>query len=389
MGNIISVKGPNYENGSILNLMSSISKALGKKSKYSSLKLLDPKELGDTTNLVVIIIDGLGYDYFRKNSAPELKKYLRGKITSVFPSVTSAAMTSFSTGLAPVEHEMTGWYTYLKEIGSIIIPLPYIIRSTRNSVEKTIKISKIFNLIPFTKGIRCNCYKVYPKEIVDSVFSKTVAGNSKRISYTTIKNFFTEIKKAINLNKNKKFIFAYYPNHDSLSHKYGSESKKVADNFKKVQKELINFIKKIEGTNTTVIITADHGIIDVPRSRVIDLKDHPKLKETLRLPLCGDFRYSYCYVKPEETKEFEYYVKTKLEHCCKLYKSNDLAKKNFFGLSSPSKIFLERIGDYIIIMKENYAIYDFLDNEKPKYNIGDHGGLSRDEMLVPLIVIKR
>ena len=61
----------------------------------------------------------------------------------------------------------------------------------------------------------------------------------------------------------------------------------------------------IAGSDTLVIVTADHGIIDTARDRVIDLEDHPQLAETLVLPLCGEPRVAYCYVRPDRRRDFE------------------------------------------------------------------------------------
>jgi len=379
---------PNYKDGSILNLMSSIGKALGKKSKYSPLKLLPPEEL-KSKNLVVILIDGLGYNFFKKNGSSELKKHLKGKITSIFPSATSAAMTTFSTGLSPLDHEITGWFMYLKELGSTIRSLPYTLRVNKTPIENIIDISKLFNLTPFTQNLKCDSYYIYPEQVVDSEFSKAVTGKSKRKGYTTINGYFSEIIKILKEKRKKKFIFSYYPKHDRLCHEYGTKHKKTITHYKKVEKELIKFLKKIEGTDSTVIITADHGALDIPSSKVIDIKYHSKFKETLRLPLCGDPRYVYCYVKVSKVKEFKNYVKNNLNHCCKLYKGKDLVRKNYFGLTSPSKRFLDRIGDFVLIMKEDYTMVDFSGIRKPDYDLGDHGGISKDEMLVPLIVVKK
>ena len=53
---------PNYKDGSIVNLMSSISRAFGTRAKYKPLKILNPSEL-KSKNIVLIVIDGLGYEY--------------------------------------------------------------------------------------------------------------------------------------------------------------------------------------------------------------------------------------------------------------------------------------------------------------------------------------
>ncbi len=108
----------------------------------------------------------------------------------------------------------------------------------------------------------------------------------------------------------------------------------------------------------------------------------------MTMPLCGEHRFAYCYVKPSKDKEFKKYVRTRLKHCCRVFKSQELIKSNYFGLHKPSKNFEERTGDYTIIMKENYAIYDNSLCQKEMYLKGDHGGLSKEEMLVPLIAIK-
>ena len=48
----------------------------------------------------------------------------------------------------------------------------------------------------------------------------------------------------------------------------------------------------------------------------------------------------------------------------------------------------ERTGDYVLVMKKSYIIKDFLPNEKTDFQKGNHGGLSEDEMLVPLIIAR-
>ena len=59
--------------------------------------------------------------------------------------------------------------------------------------------------------------------------------------------------------------------------------------------------------------------------------------------------------------------------------------KNYFGLGKPHPQLAQRIGDYVLLMKENYIIKDFLLGEEEHFSIGNHGGLSEDEMYVPLI----
>ena len=57
---------PDYKGNSIINLMSSISNSFGKKHDYSQLKTLNSEELKKFKNIVLIVVDGLGYNYLKK-----------------------------------------------------------------------------------------------------------------------------------------------------------------------------------------------------------------------------------------------------------------------------------------------------------------------------------
>ena len=64
-----------------------------------------------------------------------------------------------------------------------------------------------------------------------------------------------------------------------------------------------------------------------------------------------------------------------------------LIKENYLGLYEPNSQLFNRIGDYILLMKDNYVLRDQLIGETRHELIGNHGGLSDDELFVPLIII--
>jgi predicted AlkP superfamily pyrophosphatase or phosphodiesterase len=381
---------PNYKDGSIVNLMSSIGKTYGSRSQYKELKILPSSELKNSKNIVLIIFDGLGYEYIKKKGKGTVfDKYLKGNMTSVFPSTTAAAITSFYTGTAPKQHAYTGWFMLLKELGVVATILPFTPRYggvtfSNEGYKKT----DVLSVKAFTEKINVKSFLITKNEISRSDYTKTTSKKSRIIPYSDFNDFFIKIAKTIKSDKKRKYIQGYCPDFDSISHEYGIKSKKAENCFFAIEKGIAKLIKNIEGTNTTLIITADHGLLDTTKQRTIYVEKHPRLKECLTLPLCGDARVAYCYVHPDKTKQFEKYVKTKLKYCCNLYKSKDLIKMNYFGLFKEDKRLIDRIGDYTIIMKYNYCILDKILNKKRHYLIGHHSGRSKDEMLVPLIVIK-
>jgi hypothetical protein len=94
-------------------------------------------------------------------------------------------------------------------------------------------------------------------------------------------------------------------------------------------------------------------------------------------------------VRPGEGATFERYVESRLRHCASLSASADLLAEGWFGPGAPHPRLAERIGDYILVMKDGYAIRDVLPGERRHAQIGVHGGTSEDEMLVPLVVARR
>jgi len=375
---------PNYYDGSIVNLMSSIEESFGSKSEYKPLKLLSPKELKNSRNIVLIIIDGLGFEYLKKKNSI-LKDYLIGSITSVFPPTTASAITTFLTGVSPKQHAITGWFMHLKEIGTVVKILPFTPRFGGPPLDKyKFRIKDILNQKAFYSKIKTNSYFINHKDIVNSDFTKTMSKNVK--GYKTLDGFFKEIKKIIRSNRNRKYVYAYWPELDSLNHEYGVGSKKSEKHFKEINKKIKEFIKSIK--NTTLIITSDHGFINTTKEKVIWLENHPKLKECLTFPLCGEGRVVYCYVHPDKTKEFEAYIKKYFKNYCYLFKSKELIEKNYFGLFEPNPKLFDRVGDYVLVMKDNFILKDKIENKKEKIYIGYHGGITKEEMIVPLIVIK-
>ncbi len=358
---------------------------------YNQLKLLPSEKLKNAKNIVLMVIDGLGFEYFRKRKS-FLKNYLVGPITSVFLPTTVSAITTFLTGVASQQHAFTGWFMYLKEAGIVTKVLPGFSPRIGGSPlsEAGFKMEEILNQPSFFDKLQAKSFHIVPKDIATSDFQKATSRKARILGYGNLNQFFGQIKKVVNSSSRRKYIYAYWGQLDSLNHQYGAGGGKANKHFKEIDEKFSRFIKSLKNSDTTFVVTADHGFMNVPKKDEVKLEDHPKLKECLTLPLCGEKRVAYCYVHPSKAGEFEKYVKTKLKKYCCLFKSHDLIDRNYFGLFEPNPNLFDRVGDYILIMKKNYILKDSIEKGKKKGrpHIGHHGGISKNEMLVPLIFIK-
>ena len=165
-------------------------------------------------------------------------------------------------------------------------------------------------------------------------------------------------------------------------------SEQVAEHFHQIDRVFKDFVQRLEDTNALILLTADHGLIDTCPERVVHLREHPEMEACLALPLCGEPRTAFCYLRAGAEKDFDAYVSEHLSLQCDLFNSQELLQQGLFGLGEMGKRLPERVGDRTLLMKDNWVIKDRLLQEDPFGQIGVHGGLSEDELYVPLVMVE-
>jgi predicted AlkP superfamily pyrophosphatase or phosphodiesterase len=378
---------PDYKGGSIVNLMSTISGCFNVDSKYSELRDLSSKDLKKYDNVVTLVIDGLGYNFVKSTRKNLIKENVISKITSVFPTTTAACITSFATGLAPMNHGIAGWFMKVKKDRKVFPSTILLFNNRRTGKLLTdygIKPEDIFIGNRLSKKIK-DITVIHPEAIKNSTYSNYMLDGSTKLNYKDLKDYFSVTIQAVKRkSKSQKYIYSYLPDFDGYFHELGGQSKELKDLYSKINSGLENLLKNIKGTNTLVLITADHGLRDTELDSRFNMNDYPEIVDLLNFPLCGEPRAAYCYVKRGKKEEFEKLVKNRLGHAFDIVKSEKMIKEGYFGLYEPTPAFKYRVGDYILLAKKNYIIKDFLPNEKVKFHMADHGGLSEDELFVPL-----
>ena len=382
---------PDYENTSIVNLMASILLSLGSHSnQHSVLSALDNDCFQRAHNIVLLVIDGLGYNYLSNNARHStLHKFLHGSLTTVFPSTTATAITTYMTGLAPQQHGLTGWFTYFQELENILTVLPVRPRVDSAALEELkIDVSSLYGHIPIFDLLDVDSYIVTPRNIAHSEYSLTHRGKARINPYNNLTECFALTRDIIKSGSNRKYIYTYWPQFDGMAHEKGVASEEVAGHFLDIDKAFGNLVADIQGTNTLLIATADHGIIDSGPDYCVELEHHPELQSILTMPLSGERRMAYCYVKADRHDAFTHYLANNLSEQITAHSSKQLLEQHYYGLGPAHPQLHQRIGDYVLEMNKNFTIMDTLPDEKHFYHIGTHGGLSEDEMLVPLIIIE-
>jgi len=249
--------------------------------------------------------------------------------------------------------------------------------------------------LPLFDRLPLPSHVVAPRHIAHSVFNRAFSGSARIHPYKNRRGFFKSIRGLVRggVHCDRKpmcdgYIYAYWLEMDTLAHEHGIASPEVVRHFAELDSAFGRFLDAIAGSDTAVIVTADHGFVDTPVERRIHLHEHPALEECLALPLCGEPRFAYCYVHPHKSAQFVDYVGGELADRMELFSSAELIGRGVFGPGEPHPHLGERVGHYVLALKENYVLKDRLPGERPYRHIGAHGGLSAAELSVPLVFVR-
>ena len=378
---------PDYAGGGLVNLMQSIATACGSNDRrYPPLAALGAGTLGGARNILLLLVDGLGLRTLTRHPAsPQLQRHLVGSLTSVFPSTTASAITTVMSGLAPAQHGLTGWHMHLEEVDQTLAILPLTPRQEAPRVPPEQLPPRLFSHASLFETLTRECWVVAPRTIAASPFNAWHSRGARVAAYATLPEMYSCLAELLLETASPRYIYAYYPELDSLSHHYGSDSRQAQRALAEVDAGFAQLLRNVRGSNSWLVVTADHGFIDSPPRRVITLDDHPLLAALLQRPLCGERRVAYCYVAGKDRPAFEAYVRRHLARAVHLHASAHLVAAGWFGPPPWHPRLHSRIGDYALLMKDNWTIKDWLPGERHFAMLGVHGGISASEMRIPLI----
>lgn len=379
---------PDYSGGGFVNLIASLAAACGARPRHATLAALPPESLSKARNVVLVILDGLGDSYLMRHGAlGALGKHRRGAISAVFPSTTASAITTSFTGATPLEHGLTGWFTYFGEAGRVAAPLPFRSRGDNASLRaRGLAPSALFTEPPIFDALGVRSIVVSWHEIVHSDYNRHHCGRAERRAYASLEGFVLEVERAVKSGTERKFVYAYWPAFDTLAHKHGVASAEVASHFALLDGAFGELLSRLAGTDSIVVATADHGFVDSGPAESHALESAPGLSALLKFPLCGERRVVFCHVQEGRAAEFMQRARDWLGDRAEVRASRELAEEGWFGPGREHPRFAERIGDVALLMREHHTVKDWVAGEPRHLHIGNHGGASADEMHIPLVV---
>jgi len=350
-------------------------------------------------HVVLLFLDGFGWRFFEefKSKIPQLanleKTGVVSKLTSMFPSTTAAHVTCIHTDLPPAASGIYEWFMLEPSLNEVIAPLLFSFAGDHQvgSLTKTDLLPT--DLYPTTtlyhrlreKGVKATA--VQPKAIASSPYSNTVLDGAEVIGYGKAAEGLESVLKSL---QKKSYTYFYFSDIDSIGHRKGVHSPEFFQAIEKVFVEIETFASKLP-ENTALMVTADHGMVEVDPKTTYYLNEHiPNMDKYFLtsqkgrpLTPAGSCRDFFLHVRDESLNELAEILSIFLEGKAEVYLTKELIERGFFGPQRCTEKFLSRVGNLVILPYRGEAVWWHERHRFEQNFFGAHGGLTREEMEIP------
>jgi Type I phosphodiesterase / nucleotide pyrophosphatase len=367
---------PAYQSTTLGELMPSIGVHLGV-SGFTEGALRLPQ----SARYVVVLIDGLGWNLLRRaaREAPYLASLLGSAqpITSAVPSTTVTSLASLGTGLPPGQHGLVGYTSRVPSTGDILNaltwesdPSPAVYQSKPTFFERAAKAGIAVTTVALTRfrgtglteaALRGAVFVPYADDSAEELKIALIAQAAQR--------------------GDRSVVYAYERELDHCGHVHGCSSATWLEHLARID-VMCERLRAALPPQVTLIITADHGMIDIPADQRIVAEDDPALMAGLSA-LAGEGRFRQLYVDQELPRRVADRWRGRLGELAWVRTRDEAIDEGWFATTDDQ--LRDRWGHVLVALRADWAI---MTRAFPREFtlIGMHGSLTPAEMLVPLIV---
>ena len=400
---------PQYEGLCVGNLGATVASILGAGLPGALPPLLNPlvtQMASGITRVILLVVDGLGWLQLRRNMEAEENTVFHQiadkgcliPITSGFLSTTNSVLSSIWTGRPPIEHGLLAYEMYMREwmmaveaisFGTPHIPFDATLAEWGFTPESFLPVPTISQVLS-VQGILT--YQVISKHYIRTHLSRMHYRGVREVrGHTTASDFWLQLKRTLSAHKQEKsLIGGYWSPVDTLAHTYGpldvSGQMEIRAFGLLMDQMFFKSLSSADRQGTLLLITADHGQITTPEKSAILVQDHPSLHNSLLMPPVGEARVPFFYVRNGMYDTVWNYLHENFNEDFHFLSRQEVMDSGLLGSGILNPEVPHRLGDIIGIAKENK--YFLRDPALAKKLRGKHGGLTPEEMLVPLMAVR-
>ena len=330
------------------------------------------------TSAIVFVVDGLGALNLaaRAGHARFLTKSGTKKDTArtVFPSTTAAALTSLLTGVNPGEHGIVGYRARVPGTDRLVNQLRG--WETDNLPLSWQRAKSLLEAEP-----RRQSFVVSKREYAGTGFTAATMGAGDFVGENDL-DARVQIAADLAAKHPGSFTYVYAPDLDAIGHRRGWTSDEWIAGLERIDAAARTLVGSC-APDTGVIVTADHGMVDVDRHRHVLLAEGDPLLTGVQL-IGGEPRMLHLYAEEGAAEQVLENWRAQESSRAWVLSREEATAAGLFGSVAPEV--RERIGDVMVAARSAIAYYDDrLPDKAPQKMIGQHGSLTPEERIVPLL----
>ena len=358
----MATRVPRYGERSLAELLPSTAAALGDGQWTNRLGL------PDLTQAVVVLVDGLGFRQLVEHAdlAPDLAEAAEAAaaIDAGFPTTTPVGLGTLAVAAAPGHHGMVGATFLLPETGEVLRPLQW-----QNSPNALV----VQPEDTFFERTATHVVQHGPAAYADSGLTRAVLRGGERDLYERFDVHRVPPTAG-------RLDYVYLPQLDKTGHVHGVDSPEWRRGLQAIERTVLLLRQRLPA-DAAVIVTGDHGMVDVPAARRIDI-DTDRLQAGVER-VAGEPRMRHVYTAdPDAVAQRWMHV---LGERAEVLTRGAAIAAGLFGTVEPG--IDERIGDVIAIAREDWSLASSAVDARVSSLRGQHGGNSESELLVPAAVL--
>ncbi len=341
-------------------------------------------DLPAARSAVVVLVDGLGERLLERRGghAPFLRSVRAGAglaaaVGCGFPSTTATSMGTFGTGRPAGSHGLVGMNVLAPALDEVFSELAWDGRVDPLAWQPTSTV--------FEEAVAAGLpvVMVAPHFFDGSGLTRAALRGGRFVAAHTLEQRVDAALSALARHP-RVLVYLYWGEVDKVGHVHGCESWQWGQEVEHVDAELARLVRSAR-RDELVVVTADHGMVDIPHAERVDLVDEPELTRGVR-HLGGEARALHLYCEPGEAAAVAATWRSRFGAEVDVVTRDDAVAGGWFGPVADHV--RPRIGDVLAIAAGRIAIVDS-STARPELLrlLGQHGALTPDEVLVPVLAV--
>ncbi|MFE6255388.1 alkaline phosphatase family protein [Agromyces sp. NPDC057865] len=342
-------------------------------------------ELPAASGAVIVLVDGLGASNLQARAGHarflSTRMSRRDVIRTVLPSTTAAALASFTTGRMPGEHGLVGYKVLDASHDRVVNQLN---GWDAGMVPETWQRSETLFESAAADGVPT--FAIGAARYADSGFTRAVLRGAEFRAAASVPDRFAMAQSVLEQHHGA-LVYLYVPELDQAAHAHGWESDRWLGLLEQLDAEVAAFERRMP-RGTGLLVTADHGVVDVPAHRHVFVDARPDLLDGIR-HVAGEPRFLSLYAEPglDEPARAQLVEgwRSAEGHRAWVLGRDEAIESGLYGPTVADEV-RSRIGDVLIAARAGIAYYDRREpNRQAELMVGQHGSLTDEETRVPLI----